>query len=77
MPRFWFALCRGENIRGTGTLTASSLCDALRSVSRRGAPVAGDSLEIGLEGFPPARYECVFRDFDTPLAWQLVNRMAA
>jgi hypothetical protein len=77
MTRFWFTHCRGDEIRRTGALEAPTLPDALRVVSRRALPVAGDRLEIGAVGFPPARYECVFMGFDSPLMWRLANDRAA
>lgn len=77
MNRFWFALWVGDAIRGTGAVEAASLPEALRVVSQRGVPKAGDRLEIGIDGFPPARYVCVFEDFDTPLRWRLTNARAA
>ena len=77
MKRFWFAHVRGEEIHNSGSLIALTLPEALRCVARRGLPSSGDRLDIGLNGFPPARYECVFEDFDGPLAWRLVNATAA
>ena len=75
MKRFWFAHVRGEEIHNSGSLVAGTLPEALRCVARRGLPSTGDRLDIGMEGFPPARYECVFQDVDVPLAWRLVNQM--
>lgn len=77
MTRFWFAHSRGDVIHRSGALEAPNLVEALRVVARRGNPTAGDRLDIGLAGFPPARYECVFQGFETPLSWRLINSMAA
>lgn len=77
MTRYWFAHWRGQGVENTGALEAPSLQEALRLVARRGRPFAGDQLEIGMTGFPPARYECVLEDFGTPLHWRLVNARAA
>jgi hypothetical protein len=90
MNKFWFALWHSDEIRGTGAVEASTLPDALRVVSKRGVPRVGDRLEIGMHGFPPARYECVVitgtRDqgagisafsLDTSLSWRLLNTRAA
>ena len=76
MTRFWFAMCRSENDAQTGIVEAPTLPDALHVVSQRAFPRPGDKLDIGMPGFPPARYECVSFELG-PRSWRLVNRMAA
>lgn len=75
MNSFWFALWHSDEIRSTGSVAAVTLPDALRVVSKCRAPRLGDRLEIGVHGFPPARYRCV--EEEASLSWRLVMARAA
>ena len=44
--------------------------EALRLVGERMTVTRGDTLEIGVKGFPPARYECVEALLDGSVFWQ-------
>ena len=59
MPRFQFALQNGSEYRRAGEVTSESFGDALALISEKASAKAGDLLEIGVQGFPPARFECV------------------
>lgn len=70
MPRYKFAVSRSRDLRETGFVRSASFADALDTLSRQIEPEAGSTLEIGVEGFPPARFDCVWSPFMGGLAWQ-------
>ena len=57
MARFSFALGVDGEVTETGVVQCDSFDDALLELSRRYRPSRGDTLEIGVTGFPPARYQ--------------------
>ena len=57
MARFAFALGVEGEVREAGIVQCESFEEALLELSRRYRPQKGDTLEIGVPGFPPARYE--------------------
>ena len=57
MARFAFALGAEGEIREAGIVHSDSFDEALVELSRRYRPQRGDTLELGVPGFPPARYE--------------------
>jgi hypothetical protein len=57
MARFAFALGVEGEVREAGVVQCDSFDDALVELSRRYRPKKGDTLTIGVAGFPPARYE--------------------
>ena len=57
MPRFSFTLSREEESHDAGIVQSESFDDALEAVCRRYPAKKGDVLEIGVPGFPPARYQ--------------------
>jgi len=57
MARFAFSLGTHDELRETGVVIGDSFDEALATLSRRFRPTKGDRLELGVEGFPPARYE--------------------
>ena len=58
MSRFCFALSNVET-RRDGVIESDSFSDAVDELGRQVSVSKGDTLEIGVYGFPPARYECV------------------
>ena len=56
MPRFKFALSGPEEVREAGIVQSESFAEALSAIGAQSAIVEGDVLEIGVPGFPPARY---------------------
>ena len=57
MPRFKFALSGPEEVREAGIVQSESFADAMRAIDEQASVVEeGDTLEIGVPGFPPARY---------------------
>ena len=59
MPRFHFSLGRPDALREMGAVQSDSFDDALEALAEQAEPNVGDLLEIGVPGFPPARYEYV------------------
>ena len=57
MARYSFALGVDGEVTEAGIVHSDSFDDALVELSRRFKPQRGDTLEIGVPGFPPARYE--------------------
>ena len=59
MPRFKFALSGPEEVREAGIVQSESFAEALSAIGDQSALTEGDTLEIGVPGFPPARYHYV------------------
>lgn len=77
MPRFLFALSTGEEGRRAGVVMGESFTDALQTLTQQVTVNAGDMLEIGVNGFPPARYECVLSVETGMGAWRPAGQLAA
>ncbi len=76
MPQFHFALSRIGELRQNGVVQSESFNDALSVLSERVTATEGDVLEIGVTGFPPARYECVGKMRDRR-RWRPSGQLAA
>ena len=60
MSKFQFAISSGpESIRQAGVVETDSFDEAVMLLGEKVPVQPGDSLEIGVSGFPPARFECV------------------
>ena len=59
MPRFTFSLAKAGMAANAGAVLSDSFSDALDAIAQQPQVSVGDTLEIGVPGFPPARYECV------------------
>jgi hypothetical protein len=60
MSKYQFAISSGpESVRQAGVVESNSFDNAVVLLGERIPVRAGDSLEIGVAGFPPARYNCV------------------
>jgi hypothetical protein len=70
MATYTFSLSNAETSRQAGVIQSTSFDEALRLVGERMAVSQGDTLEIGVRGFPPARYECVEALLDGTVFWQ-------
>jgi len=58
MSKFCFSVSNIES-RRDGEIESDSFSDAVDELGRQIVVGKGDLLEIGVYGFPPARYECV------------------
>ena len=77
MAMYTFSLSTSEEARQAGVIQSTSFDEALRLVGERMTVSQGDTLEIGVRGFPPARYECVETLFDGSVFWQPAAKLAA
>ena len=77
MSRYLFAISSGpESIRQAGVVESSSFDEAVSLLGERIHVQTGDSLEIGVNGFPPARYSCAGAVRNRPI-WIPEGQMAA
>lgn len=77
MSKFQFAISSGpEAVRQAGVVESDSFNDAVTLLGQRIPVQTGDSLEIGVHGFPPARYQCVGAVRHRPI-WVPEGRLAA
>jgi hypothetical protein len=70
MATYMFSLSTTDESRQAGLIQSPTFEEALRLVGERMTVTRGDTLEIGVKGFPPARYECVDALFDGSVFWQ-------
>ena len=78
MSKFQFAISSGpESIRQAGVVESDSFDDAVMLLGTKVPVSAGDSLEIGVAGFPPARYQCVGAVKNGFPVWVPEGRLAA
>ena len=59
MPRFQFSLANEGTVREAGAVTSDSFREALDAIAEQSEAHVGDTLEIGVHGFPPARFELI------------------
>ena len=77
MPRYQFALSNTQQLREAGSVQTDTFTDALTAISEHLEAREGDTLEIGVAGFPPARFECVWSLEQNSGAWRPSGRLAA
>ncbi len=77
MPRFKFAIDRDGAVRQAGAVQTDSFDDALSAIAEHSSVIDGETLQIGVEGFPPARYEYVRAAFGDGLWRPQSQRRAA
>jgi hypothetical protein len=77
MAKYTFALGSDADVRQAGVIQSASFDEALRALGEKISVKKGDTLEIGVSGFPPARYECVAALLDGDVLWQPYNQKAA
>ena len=78
MSTFQFAISSGpESVRQAGVVESDSFDAAVVLLGERIPVHEGDSLEIGVAGFPPARYDCVGAVRNGRPIWVPAGRLAA
>jgi hypothetical protein len=78
MSTYQFAISSGpESVRQAGLVESDSFDDAVSLLGQRIPVQTGDSLEIGVAGFPPARYNCVGSVRNGRPIWVPAGRLAA
>lgn len=70
MATYTFSLSTTEEARQAGIIQSASFDEALRLVGERMNVEKGATLEIGVKGFPPARYRCAESLLDGSVFWQ-------
>ena len=76
MPRFQFSLSTTNVVREAGVVQSESFADALSAIGEHLTANEGDTLEIGVTGFPPARYEFV-QGLEGTQTWRRAGLLAA
>lgn len=78
MSKFQFAISSGpESVRQAGVVESESFDAAVVLLGQKITVHAGDSLEIGVAGFPPARFQCVGAVKNGRPVWIPEGQMAA
>lgn len=78
MSTYQFAISSGpESVRQAGVVESDTFDEAVVLLGERIPVRAGDSLEIGVTGFPPARYHCVGAVKNGRPVWVPAGRLAA
>jgi hypothetical protein len=77
MSKFLFAISSGqETVRQAGVVESDSFDEAVVLLGEKIPVQTGDSLEIGVAGFPPAHYHCVGAIRSRPI-WVPEGQLAA
>ncbi|HEY9514446.1 MAG TPA: hypothetical protein VIQ74_02115 [Gemmatimonadaceae bacterium] len=78
MPRYQFSISSPtERMRLAGAVTSESFAQALEAIADQADAGEGDTLEIGVVGFPPARYEYMESVEDGMVSWRPSGLLAA
>ena len=78
MSRYQFAISSGpESVRQAGFVESDSFDEAVVLLGEKIPVRTGDSLEIGVLGFPPARFQCVSSARGGKPVWMPEGRLAA
>ena len=77
MATYTFSLGSQDDTRQAGIINSGSFEEALDLVGERVSVNPGDTLEIGVKGFPPARFRCVETNFEGGVFWVPANKLAA
>lgn len=77
MAKYTFALGSEADVRQAGVIQSDSFNDALRALGQKISVKEGDTLEIGVSGFPPARFQCIAALLDGDVLWRPANQKAA
>ncbi len=76
MSKFSFSV-RSIDSRQDGVIESDSFIAAVDALGGHVTVQTGDVLEIGVLGFPPARYECVGEATSGYPLWMPAGRLAA
>ena len=77
MPRFRFSLGTTDGVREVGVVQTDSFSAALERLGEELSAFEGDMLEIGVPGFPPARFEFVLPEAGSAQVWRPTHLIAA
>jgi hypothetical protein len=76
MPRYQFSI-GSSGVRRMGVVQSESFGDALDVIATQADAETGDLLEIGVPGFPPARFQYVFSLDEGTQVWRAAHQLAA
>ncbi len=77
MPRFVFSHKSSDGDADMGMVQSPTFAGALAAISDELDAENGDVLELGVAGFPPARFLCVKTGTLREVTWQPAGRLAA
>ena len=78
MPRYQFSISSPtERMRLAGAVTSETFSQALEAIADQAEAGEGDTLEIGVQGFPPARFEFMESAEDGMVSWRPTGLLAA
>lgn len=77
MARFQFALSTRDEVSQAGIVQSDSFAEAMELLGEKMTVREGDTLEIGVFGFPPARFQCILSLSDGDIHWQPAGLRAA
>lgn len=77
MPSYRFYLTNAAEVRQAGIINSDSFSAAMDTINEHVTAREGDTLEIGVPGFPPARYECVWSGPGATPTWRPASRELA
>jgi hypothetical protein len=77
MPSYQFSINSGSNMTRAGIVRSETFEGALEAIDDQMEPAAGDTLQIGVRGFPPAHFECVWSVEDGVRSWMPARALAA
>lgn len=76
MTRYLFSISTDEGMRRVGVVQSDNFAGAMSVLESQVRVGAGDTLEIGVPGFPPARYQAISME-GAPLSWRPQGLLAA
>jgi hypothetical protein len=76
MPRYEFTI-GSSDIRRQGAVESDSFKDALDVIAAQADAETGDLLEIGVRGFPPAKFQYVLSLDEGTQVWRATHQRAA
>ena len=77
MARFQFVLGTSGEVRKAGIIDSDTFAAALDAINQNVPVTLGDTLEIGVPGFPPARFAWLSSADDTIPTWRPSRAEAA
>jgi hypothetical protein len=76
MPRYEFSI-GSSDVRRKGAVDSDTFKDALDVIAVQADAETGDLLEIGVRGFPPAKFQYVFSLDEGTQVWRAAYQRAA
>jgi hypothetical protein len=77
MPNFMFAHRSVDGDGEVGFVRSGSFAEAFDAIQEQLPASEGDLLELGVQGFPPARYLCIGKGSMGRPSWRPLAQLAA